>query len=265
MRKTFVELLIVGLFITATVTVIFLLIKNPCKLNEPSNNSISESAKKTVRIPPHAPSSDNPDAKIDKTGEILEEIQKKTSDIYEKSGVTYLLLEETEIILVNKVYSLPKDFGAPNDEANNALQKMIDTASKDGISLFLVSGYRSFDTQDGIYSKYLAEWGQEYTDSVSARPGHSEHQTGLTFDLNSLSTSFEDTPEYKWLITNCADFGFILRYPKDGTWATGYSFEPWHYRYIGDTALAKKIMDSGKPLEEYAGLTGENDFTKYKD
>lgn len=178
--------------------------------------------------------------------------------LYEEDGKTYLELEGVKLLLVNKVYPLPADYGAEDPEARAALDEMIAAAAKDGINLFIVSGFRSYETQEAIYNRYVSQWGQEYTDTISARPGHSEHQAGLAYDLNSLESAFKNTEEYAWLEEHCAEYGFILRYLEDKTWATGYAHEPWHYRYIGDAALAKKIMESGLSLEEYAGVvTGE--------
>ncbi len=192
------------------------------------------------------------------------EPEPKGPDLAEEDGVTYLTLEGVRMLLVNKVYPIPADFGGENPEARAALDEMIAAAAKDGINLFLVSGYRSYDTQEAIYNRYVSKYGQEYTDRISARPGHSEHQAGLSFDLNSLEQEFENTPECRWLQENCADFGFILRYAKESEWATGYTYEPWHYRYIKDTALAKKLMESGISLEEYAGLITEKGQSGYR-
>ena len=91
-------------------------------------------------------------------------------------------------------------------------------------------------------------------DRYSARPGHSEHQTGLAFDLNSLDQSFGQTKEGKWIAANSWKYGFILRYPQDKEAQTGYMYEPWHVRYLGKD-VAKKVYDSGLCLEEYLNIT----------
>ena len=98
--------------------------------------------------------------------------------------------------------------------------------------------------------------GAELADTYSSRPGHSDHQTGYTFDLNSLDASFENTPEGIWLANNCAQFGFIIRYPKGKDAYTGYTFEPWHVRYVG-TDKAEAITASGLSLEEYYGISSD--------
>ena len=129
-------------------------------------------------------------------------------------------------------------------------------AYEDGISLYIVSGYRSYDTQYYIYWDYVSSDGQAEADRYSARPGHSEHQTGYAFDLNSLDQSFGDTPEGIWLKENCYKYGFIIRYPKEKESVTGYMYEPWHVRYLGKD-IATSVYNSGLCLEEYLGITSE--------
>lgn len=159
------------------------------------------------------------------------------------------------ILIANKTYSLPSDYALGVDaDAYNSLLAMINDAANQGISLWLVSGYRSYWDQDRIYNNYVARDGQAAADRYSARPGHSEHQTGLAFDLNSLYQSFGDTAEGIWLAENCHRYGFIIRYPMDKEHITGYMYEPWHVRYVGGD-LAAKIKASGLCVEEYFGIT----------
>jgi len=175
-------------------------------------------------------------------------------------GCWYIELEGVQVLLVNKVYGLPSDFGGQNDVSDAALYAMFDAAEADGISLYLVSGYRSYQYQYDLHESYTQRWGDEYTDRVSAEAGHSEHQTGMAYDVLStdhsggLSSDFKDTAGGIWLKEHCWEHGFILRYPEGKEAETGYIFEPWHFRYLGDTALAKAITDSGLCLEEYAEL-----------
>ena len=159
------------------------------------------------------------------------------------------------IIIANKSYPLPSDYNPGVDpEAQSALDSMIAAASNDGISLFTVSAFRSYERQQTLYSNYLLREGRDAADRYSARPGYSEHQTGLAFDLNSVDFSFADTPEGKWLAAHCAEYGFIIRYPEGKESVTGYMYEPWHVRYLGvDTATA--VYESGLTLEEYLGIT----------
>lgn len=159
------------------------------------------------------------------------------------------------ILVANKTYSLPEDYAPGVDPtANAALEKMFDAAADDGISLWVVSGYRSYDHQYNTYYGYVARSGQAEADRYSARPGHSEHQTGLAFDLNSLEQSFGETAAGKWLKAHCHEYGFIIRYPEDKESVTGYMYEPWHVRYLGED-IAADVFESGLCLEEYLGIT----------
>ncbi len=159
------------------------------------------------------------------------------------------------ILIANKTYALPADYNPGVDaQANNALNEMINAAKTEGVILRMISGFRSYSTQNTLYNNYVARDGKAEADRYSARPGHSEHQTGLAFDLNSLEQSFENTKEGKWLAENCWKYGFIIRYPKGKESVTGYMFEPWHVRYLGKD-VAKKVYESGKCLEEYLGIT----------
>ena len=133
---------------------------------------------------------------------------------------------------------------------------MIAAAAEEGITLYVISGFRSYQTQASVYNNYVAWDGAEAADRYSARPGHSEHQSGLAFDLNSVEQYFGETPEGIWLAENCSRFGFIIRYPKDSEAITGYMYEPWHVRYIG-VETAEKIKASGLCLEAYLGITSE--------
>lgn len=170
------------------------------------------------------------------------------------------------LILVNKYYHLSSDYepddlvyieqpyspdgGRMRKEAYKAFQKMVDAADNDGLYLFAYSPYRSYDLQVDTYDYWVGEDGKEKADTYSARPGYSEHQTGLCVDINSVEDDFADTKEAKWLATNAYKYGFILRFPKGKEIITGYQYEPWHYRYVGVEA-AKKIYDENLTLEEY--------------
>lgn len=159
------------------------------------------------------------------------------------------------ILVVNKTYPLPPSY-APGweTEASGPLWEMIAAAEKDGIKLWMTSGYRSYYDQQYIYNNYVKRDGQEEADTYSARPGHSEHQTGLAYDLNDLTWDFGETPEGKWVAENCHKYGFILRYPKDKEEITGYVYEPWHIRYVG-VEKAGEIYESGLCLEEFLNIT----------
>lgn len=179
------------------------------------------------------------------------------------------------LVLVNKYHGLPEVYvpeleklggrygvGSMVPEAAAAFRAMADAAKQDGISLRSVSAYRSYQTQQGLYQHYVSIDGKANAERYSARPGYSEHQTGLALDINtaSISAHFENTAEYAWLRANCARFGFLLRYPREKESITGYRYEPWHYRYVGQD-IARTCMDQGLTYEEYLAAQtqpGEN-------
>ena len=165
-------------------------------------------------------------------------------------GISYV----DGVMIVNKSYSLPASYNPGcSDEADEAYYKMKAAAKEDDVELFVVSDFRSYETQESIYNRYVSEDGKAAADRYSARPGHSEHQTGLAYDLNSLSSSFGETTEGKWLANHCWEYGFIIRYPKGKESVTGYMYEPWHVRYLGEKT-AKAVQESGLTLEEYLGI-----------
>lgn len=129
------------------------------------------------------------------------------------------------------------------------LEIMNESAHKEGIELLIYSAYRTFEKQEYLYYVVNLE-----NDNYSAKPGHSEHQCGLAFDISDtvygLTAYFEESDTFKWLIENSYKFGFILRYPKDKENITLYKFEPWHFRYVGKE-IAKYIYENDLTLEEY--------------
>ena len=178
-------------------------------------------------------------------------------------------------VLVNKINWLSRDF-TPIDliiakvgflpdtnseamflrrESAKALEKLFKSAKKEKIALYAVSGYRSYQRQSEIFKNNLKKTG-ELANKYSARPGQSEHQTGLAIDVTckdvefALVEEFEKTNAYLWLLKNSYKFGFILRYPREKENITGYIFEPWHLRYVGKE-LAQKLYIEGITLEEY--------------
>ena len=165
-------------------------------------------------------------------------------------GLTYI----DGILVVNKTYALPSDYNPGVDpDAQAAFDKMQAAAAAEGLNIYISSGFRSYDYQSGLYDRYVKRSGKAEADRYSARPGHSEHQTGLAFDLNSIDMTFADTDECAWVNEHCAEYGFIIRYPQGSESITGYMYEPWHLRYLG-TENAKKVYDSGLTLEEYLGI-----------
>lgn len=157
------------------------------------------------------------------------------------------------ILIVNKQYAVPRDFGGENAEANNALYELQNAAYLAGFDMPLLSGYRSYDYQKSLYENYVARDGEEAANRYSAKPGTSEHQTGLAFDVGEMSWTYGETAAGQWLVNHCAEFGFILRYLPDKEDITGYMYEPWHIRYVG-VEHATAIMSQGITLEEYLGV-----------
>ena len=140
------------------------------------------------------------------------------------------------------------------DWCNKAISLKDEMTGISPVRFYAVSAYRTYERQEELYNNYVKGMGQEQADAVSARPGFSEHQTGLTVDLAAVGSegisAFKDTEAYNWVIANCTDFGWILRYPENKTSITGYDFEAWHYRYVG-IDLAKKVEESNLTYDEY--------------
>lgn len=170
------------------------------------------------------------------------------------NGATYI----DGVLIVNKTYSLPQSYNPGlNSVCKTAFNEMKAGAKKDGINIWISSGYRNYTRQNELYSYYCKRDGVEAADRYSARPGHSEHQAGLAIDVNSASTNAYNNI-YKtvgeWIAEHCWEYGFILRYPEGKESITGYKYEPWHIRYVG-IELSTKLKESGLTLEEYFGIT----------
>ena len=174
-------------------------------------------------------------------------------------------------ILVNKTHDLPEDYEPCDliqpdvsttktlyvrEVIHDDLIEMFNAAKEAGAELSISSGYRSYSYQKKLFNNYAARDGIEAASRYSARPGQSEHQTGLALDISSksgvctLSNCFKDTDEGKWLKENAWKYGFILRYPEGKEEITGYIFEPWHFRHVGKKE-AQKIFESGLTVEEF--------------
>ena len=180
-------------------------------------------------------------------------------------------------VVVNKLRPLnPQDYEAadlvetPVPKQNPAIlrQEVADAVvamfaqftAETGLQMQVQSAYRSYSTQVRVYDGWVASRGQEYADSHSARAGHSEHQTGQALDISALPLNcpleacFADTAQGQWLAANAYKWGFVLRYPNGMDAITGYTFEPWHYRYVG-VELATEMHDTSvATLEEFFGL-----------
>lgn len=143
------------------------------------------------------------------------------------------------------------------EEARDNFYKLVDKAKEEGLTIRAISAYRGYTYQKRLYDKYVEADGVNKADTYSARPGFSDHQTGLAIDVDNTISSFENftnTKEYQWMLDNSYKYGFILRYPSSKESITTYQFESWHYRYVG-LKLAKKIKASNLTFDEY--------FTRY--
>lgn len=182
--------------------------------------------------------------------EKTDSVVKETPKIEVIDGITYV----NGILLVNKTYHLPSNYDPKvNKEALEALKEMQADCQAIGLNIPLVSGYRSFETQKKLYGNYVKRDGEKIANTYSAKPGESEHQTGLSFDVGKVDSSFANTKEAKWIDENAYLYGFIVRYPKNKTNITGYIYEPWHIRYLGKKT-AKMVYESKLTLEEYLGV-----------
>jgi D-alanyl-D-alanine carboxypeptidase len=195
----------------------------------------------------------------------------------------YSLTDPTSIwVIVNKTHHMqpvsfvPSDLRLPNVSqripgaqemklrapAASALEQMFLAASKADFQLRISTAYRGYTYQKELYDGYVQSDGQAAADTYSARPGYSEHQTGLAVDIRtqsnqcSLNQCFGSLAEGKWLAANAYKYGFLLRYPKDKQSITGYKYEPWHFRYVG-TGLSKELHKlHTETLEEFFGVSG---------
>ena len=166
-----------------------------------------------------------------------------------------------EILIASKQYPLPSTF-APGEskDARAAFNEMAAAASLEGFHFTAFSTYRSFEYQTDLYQRYVDQDGVEEADRYSARPGYSEHQTGLAFDIGEVdqqqdwaSSRFGETEAGRWIAKNAHRYGFIMRYPDGKEPVTGYMYEAWHFRYVG-LEIAEEIYKKKSTLEEYLGV-----------
>lgn len=182
----------------------------------------------------------------------------------------------TEKILVNKYNYVTEDYIPENLQivsskyssktvklvsyAKEAFEELAAAAENENYTINAMSSYRDYAYQNTLYNNYAKKDGYDNADTYSARPGYSEHQTGLAVDIDNKKeyfTNFEKTKEYEWMQNNAYKYGFILRFPKDKVLETGYEYESWHYRYVGKE-IAKYIHDNNMCYEEYYAQNLDN-------
>lgn len=189
------------------------------------------------------------------------------------------LSTDSVLVIANKKHKLPDGY-VPDDlvslnvataygdvqmkqAAADAIANMFSAANQEGIYPVVTTAYRGEDFQSQLYYGYVERDGQEMADTYSSRPGYSDHQTGLAADIScseigyELSDAFADTNEGEWLKNNAHTYGFVMRYPEGKEQITGYTFEPWHFRYVGvEEATAIYTTDPNESMEEYYGIAG---------
>jgi D-alanyl-D-alanine carboxypeptidase len=235
---------------------------------EPEKNTPS-----TSQIASNSPDNKNPDADNNKTpSQSPEQNTPSTSANTSNAGggtpdTVSAPFEKSGVIVVNKKHPLPRTWApGENAEAVAHLKQFISAAQNSGdvhASKIVMSwsGFRSFETQAGLYANYVNQSGLAAANTFSAKPGYSEHQSGLAFDLKDaagkLYRSDDDTYNYAsdWVANHAHEYGFIIRYRDEWTPITGYVGEPWHLRYLG-VETASAVKQSGKTLEEFLGVPG---------
>lgn len=178
--------------------------------------------------------------------------------------------QNNNTILLNKYYAIDSNFKPQNlkdidpnyrskylqmtKDAADAFNTMAKDAKNEGYTIRAISTYRTYTYQKDLYNRYVKNDGVENADTYSARPGHSEHHTGLAVDIDNKTkvyTQFGDTKEFNWMKDNAHKYGFILRYTKENEFITGYKNEPWHYRYVGIDIATKMKEENINSYEEY--------------
>lgn len=237
-------------------------------------NNPPERERHTSRLPHLATPSPSPEPTADSTDstDITADDSAPKADVTDPESLTVIVNKQRplpEDYEPEDLVELPTEFGAGQLQlraaAAEAAERLFAAAQDEGITLTAVSAYRSFDYQQELYDRYVAEHGTDATDEMSAKPGHSEHQTGLALDVgtsdgqHTLSQSFGQTAAGQWLADNAHEFGFIIRYPEEAHEITGFRYEPWHLRYFGPE-YAQQIMDDSGIAETTFDLKPAPDY-----
>lgn len=264
-----------------------LFILSSCQGQAEPNNHVSTTPQNSIQLEKKGePKQDfYPESQTEQvSGEVPVNHTGQTDSKPDGSGVLTVSNPKEIEVVVNKQRKLPGEY-VPDDlvvpdvpfsfdgwnekkqlrkPAARALEQLFQAAGEENIELVAVSGYRSYQRQKIIYNYNVEVNGREQADQFSARPGHSEHQTGLAMDVSSASVSFSliqdfgETAEGQWLAEHAHEFGFIIRYPEGKSHITGYAYEPWHLRYVGKE-MAEEIYNKQLTLEEFFGLAPEQE------
>lgn len=243
------KLVIFSVIVVAGIAILFLFFNNQANAPEQNTQNAENSEQST----------ENP-AEFDKTKYSIDDQTSIWLVVNKQRPIsTDYIPADLVDVSVNKRPDKSAEELMMRQEAAKAMEDLFAGASTENINLLLGSAYRSATLQNTYYSNYVATYGQAEADKFSAKPGTSEHQTGLGADLSTADKScyleicFADTPEGKWLAANAYKYGFIVRYMKGKEDITGYQYEPWHIRYVG-VDLAKQIYDANQVMEEYFNL-----------
>jgi zinc D-Ala-D-Ala carboxypeptidase len=224
-----------------TAVLFLLVIREPEKANAPTPTSTSQ----------HQPDQPEPEPSFDKSKYPLDNPESIWTIINKNRPLSPLTYAPSDLVSVGGGQQL-------RSEAASALTDMFEAAAAEGLYLESLSGYRSYNTQVSVYNREVATFGQIVADTQSAKPGFSEHQTGLAIDVGGggcgIEDCFAETAEGKWVAANAHKYGFIIRYPEDKDSVTGYRYEPWHLRYVGVELATEMHNKNIQTLEEFFSL-----------
>ena len=239
------------------------------QMSSDNNASIKDNINLQENLESKKPLKNNDKNLDSETAKVFRAIKENENNLIVLCNKEYMLgenYEPTDLIVPNVPLTYPATYEQSHlrEAAGKALEVMFTDAKKVGLEeLFLVSGYRSYKYQYEIFNRSLKNRGKEHTEKYMAKPGHSEHQTGLTADISTqsmgfgLEENFENTKEGQWLAQNAHKYGFILRYPKDRVETTGYAYEPWHFRYVGKD-ISEYMFKNKLVLEDLYDVVNAN-------